>query len=183
MRDVSMLPMLRALIAITFVMCSLPMAASARLMQQNVGTVSLDVGAICALQADKVVPAPATKSGEVGVDYGPYRFVLSGDIVPALPDLSVGMVVRLRDYQQGETLTLQAGLIEIGVTPDTWRIIVNDDGSFWVATSPGPGTPLKTGTYRFSAFRGRQAILVYDIRVRPASQAEVDSDLCTPVVS
>lgn len=175
--------MSRLLPLVAFVMCLLPIGAAAQLKQLNVGTQTLDVGATCALQPDETVPAPATRNGEVGVYYQPYRFVLAGDTVPSLPDLAIGMVVRLRDYQRGETITLQAGQIAIGVTPDTWRIIVNDDGSFWVGTSPDPGTRLQTGTYRFSAFRGRQAIVVYDIRVRSASQAEIDGGLCVPALS
>ena len=170
--------------SILFVLLLLvPMKVDARLMQLSVGTTTLDVGAICALRSAKTIPAPATKDGKVGLDRRPYTFVLEEDDVPSLPDLAVGIVVRLRNFTAGESLTLQAGKIEIGVTPDTWRIGLNDDGSFWLATSPDPGTRLEVGTYRFSVFRGRDAILIYDMTVRPPTKADIDKGLCLPTVS
>ena len=161
----------------------LPATAEARLKQLTVKTDSLKAGALCGHRFDEKVPAPAVKDGEVGLDHKPYHFVLESDVVPSLPDIGVGIVVRLHDFRRGEQLTLQAGKVQVGVTPDTWQIVLNDDGSFWVATTPDPGTRLDAGVYRFTALRGGKAFLIYEFDVRPATKADIDLHLCGPAVS
>ena len=160
-----------------------PVAAGAGVTLQTVETVSLTAGALCGHRPDDTLAAPQAKGGKVGLDHNPYHFVLESDDVPALRDVAVGIVVRLEAYQPDEVLTLQAGRVQAGVVPDTWQTTLHEDGSFWVASNPDPGTRLEFGIYRFAAFRGDQAILTYEFVLRPPTAAELALMLCAPAVS
>lgn len=159
-----------------------PGSAGARLLGQSVG-LDLTVGAYCRTEPDGEMAAPDTKDGKVQLNDLPYPFFMEGDDIAGLADIGIGIVVRLHDYTPGEMITLQIELKNVDEKPDVWQSSVMPDGRFWFGQVPDPTDHLPFGTYRFSAYRGEQELLRYDMRVREPSVAEAATTPCKPVVS
>lgn len=172
--------MLRIFLFSVFVL-TLPTTVGADIVQLNARTDTLDVGGFCIQPPDGVMVAPLTKDGKVDLFELPYQFVIRGDSVPAMRNIGVGIVVKLHDFSPGESLTIQAD--DHGAKPDIWRIGPDQDGTFWVGTTPDPGNGLLHGIYRFSVSRGRQIILIYELRVRSPTRTELAANPCNPLVS
>lgn len=174
--------MYRMALTLTLALTLMHGPADAGLLIQNV-RLDLHAGAFCTFPDNGKFPAPETRSGFVGIDARPYQFVEESDSIPALPDMGIGLVVRLIDPVQFETLTLTTELQVVGSKPDRWPVNPFGDGYFWFSTVPQSGDILLPGRYKFRAYRGTALLLEYDFRVHSPSKAERDRLGCTPTIS
>ena len=161
---------------------SAPDPVNAHVVRQEV-PLKLTAGIFCNYPSDGSEPAPSTRTGQIGLFDHPYRLVHLGDKVPALPDLSIGIVVKLQRFEAGEMLTVQVRRLEDTAAPDTWQTHLNGDGRFWFGTSPDTGTSLAYGHDQMSVFRKFQPILIHEFNVLPPSMLLDLANLCRPVVS
>jgi hypothetical protein len=143
----------------------------------------LEAGAYCNLPGDGVQVAPATHAGVTTIFDTPYRFALLGDRIPAVRDLGLGVVGRLKSFVPGETLIAQVRRVEDMGPVDLWRFDIKDDGRFWLGTAPLQGGELDYGTYQVAVYRGQKALLIYEFDVVPAKSEAEAKAICVPDIS
>jgi hypothetical protein len=151
--------------------------AQAYLTKVTVG-LRIEAGFYCDYPTDGTEEAPHTQDGEVGLYDAPFPLVHLGDLIPAAPGVSVGIIVQLRSFAAGEELVVRARRIEDDVGPDVWQVDVGDDGRFWLGTSPDPGKALPYGHYEFAVFRGFTPLLVYEFQVLPVELVPEPKNPC-----
>lgn len=170
---------MRQIIGAGIVLVAGTLPAGAAVLDQAAEVQLLASGGYCVTPPDALEVAPGTREGQVSAYDLPYDFLITGDSVPSIRDLGVGVVLRVSGLLPGEWLTVQQGRIGEPGVPDTWRLLPGPDGSFWFGGTPDPGTRLIEGTYRFSVFRGREPLLTFDIEVTTGPTDEV----CVPEIA
>ena len=156
--------------------------AKAYLIEQNV-SLTYEAGVFCNGPPDRIIPAPNTFEGEVEFENEPYKFFHLGDKAPSLPGVAIGVVLQLKSFRPGETLTIRQFRFEDMRRPDTWTLVPRDDGLLWAGTMPAPGYSLDYGRYQTQILRGEKKLFVFQFSVVPAETVPEIKANCVPNTS